>query len=319
MYAKKTVTNLLFVALSLSIAITPVMADEYVFDSTAEFFDLINDGTIEFYDNNEVSLGFSANGVSDLVAESWHKTLLSAQAMGKTVLITHNGGVITKMRNPGSIAVNLSNGLVLHLSMDGNVTDDSSSGLNGTATDITYVTDQNGNANGAAYFNGTSSKVIIPHSSTVDISSVYTVALKIRADSVSDRHGRFINKGIKATSFWGIMHTMNGTFRLQNYANDAWQPVTLSDPTSVVVNRWYDVAITSDGTTASMYIDGSLSGTSTANWDVGLPQNTSNIWLGACEQYPTPNNVANTFKGAIGDLKMYNRALTSTEISLLAQ
>ena len=81
---------------------------------------------------------------------------------------------------------------------------------------------------------------------------------------------------------------------------------------SLVINNWYHVLVTRDttGANTNIYVNGVLSGS--ANQDSGTPDTgTGNDVIGA--------RLAgtNTFDGYISDLRIYNRILTTDEISLL--
>jgi hypothetical protein len=73
-------------------------------------------------------------------------------------------------------------------------------------------------------------------------------------------------------------------------------------------NNWHFIALTYDGTTANLYADGQLRASSAESWnlvhsacDIGAQVNGSNFW-----------------NGNIDDVRIYNRALTGTEIAHLA-
>jgi len=81
---------------------------------------------------------------------------------------------------------------------------------------------------------------------------------------------------------------------------------------SVLINTWYHVVATrpSAGTNTNIYINGLLSGT--ANQNSGTPASgTANDAIG--------NNEASTatFDGFLADVRVYNRLLTTSEITLL--
>jgi hypothetical protein len=74
------------------------------------------------------------------------------------------------------------------------------------------------------------------------------------------------------------------------------------------VGSWMLVTGTWNGTTASLYINGSLS-TSTAF--SGLTYGTSNLGIGA-----DPGG-GNSFSGLIDEVRIYNRALSAAEVAAL--
>jgi hypothetical protein len=75
-------------------------------------------------------------------------------------------------------------------------------------------------------------------------------------------------------------------------------------------SNWHFIALTYDGTTAKLYADGSLVASSTRNWNL-VPYE---CYIG--EQV---NNANEYWQGSIDDVRIYNRALSATEISSLSQ
>jgi hypothetical protein len=77
------------------------------------------------------------------------------------------------------------------------------------------------------------------------------------------------------------------------------------------VGDWQHVAVTFDGTTCEMYIDGKSVGTST-DFSFG-PKTDAHVVFGAVDQ-----NGGNPFNGTIDEVYLYNRALSSAEVAYLA-
>jgi hypothetical protein len=80
----------------------------------------------------------------------------------------------------------------------------------------------------------------------------------------------------------------------------------LSGPTANPVNAWTDVAFTYDGATLRLYINGTQVASRAAG---GAIQTTNNpLWIGGNSPY------GEYFTGLIDEVRIYNRALTQTEI-----
>ncbi len=91
-------------------------------------------------------------------------------------------------------------------------------------------------------------------------------------------------------------------------------------PASIWNNQWHAVAGTFDGTTARLYVDGVQVGSAPAavpggGIAYGLPESRLSVSRfpedGACD----PNGFQ--FRGAIDEVRLYNRALTAAEITYL--
>ena len=80
----------------------------------------------------------------------------------------------------------------------------------------------------------------------------------------------------------------------------------VSGPTANPLNTWTHVALTYDGATLRLYVNGSQAATRAAT---GAIQTTTNpLWIGGNQPY------GEYFQGLIDEARVYNRALTQTEI-----
>lgn len=74
---------------------------------------------------------------------------------------------------------------------------------------------------------------------------------------------------------------------------------------------WHHIVMQNNGTTTSLYVDGILNGSITDYLSVGNGGFNNRFYIGKT------NLSANVFKGAIDDLRIYNRTLTQLEIDSL--
>ena len=106
---------------------------------------------------------------------------------------------------------------------------------------------------------------------------------------------------------------VNSTNSILSFTGNGGTNIANSTNSSVVLNRWSFVTATRDstGSITNIYINGVLSGT--ANQNSGAPVNgTSNVVTGirlASTQY--------YFNGSLDDIRIYNRALSATEVRQL--
>jgi hypothetical protein len=83
---------------------------------------------------------------------------------------------------------------------------------------------------------------------------------------------------------------------------------------AVPTNGWVHLACThTTGGNVTLYVNGAVAGSGTSGQDLGPIQTA--ILVGASE---TTAGVAQYFPGAIDDVRLYNRALTSGEINYIA-
>ena len=83
---------------------------------------------------------------------------------------------------------------------------------------------------------------------------------------------------------------------------------------SPVRNTWWQIAVVHSGTNVTFYKNGLAVKNKVM---VQLPINYSAIWLGRFQPVPTGNENTWPWIGGVDDVRMYNRALSQTEISQL--
>lgn len=76
---------------------------------------------------------------------------------------------------------------------------------------------------------------------------------------------------------------------------------------------WYKVAYTYDGMVAKLYINGNVTDSNVTT--VTFTPNTADLWIGA--QKESTGLYPYWFNGVIDEIRIYNRALTSKEITAL--
>ena len=180
-----------------------------------------------------------------------------------------------------------------------NDVNDANGKYNGTATNITYGTGKFGNC---AIFN---------KSAYIDTglaqNSFKTITLsawaKFNANTLTDRGGVF---GDHTSDFKGIAgFQLNGAggidFAIGNGSN-----FDTSVSGSLTLNNWIHLVGIIDLTSISFYINGVLIGkTSHSGW---VPQST-NILIGR-----SYNNTERSMNGSVDNVRIFNRALTQTEV-----
>ena len=220
----------------------------------------------------------------------------------------------------------LTNGLIGHWTFDEGsgtaVGDSSGQGNNGTLLNGVTGTWTTGNFGGALYFSGaagsSATRVDIPDTTALQnaFTTAITFAAWVRVDDIHldapilDREGNgglysfwFGAFGITAESGaspgnFGVLLSSNGT---------SW---TLNDrhQGSITPATWVHLAATWDGSQVVSYLNGTPVG-SPVSYSSSLNASTGSISLGSNFPFSTT-----AFLGAVDDLYLYNRALTSSEI-----
>jgi hypothetical protein len=203
----------------------------------------------------------------------------------------------------------ITNGELAALWLDGNTADQSGNGNNGTAVGSpAYTAGKNGNANHAIKLNGTSQYITI---GTVGgfanfTGGSYSFSMWINSPTLMNTalfssgrginfNGYFANAGLTGINFYS---SQPGTHKQTTVA------------TALATNTWYFIVFVCNGTTMSIYLNGVVQST-TGSYAPPATSTANGFQLGRYESgtYFWP--------GAIDDFRVYNRALSSGEVSTM--
>jgi hypothetical protein len=226
----------------------------------------------------------------------------------------------------------LSNGLVAWYPFSGNAVDSSGYGNNGTVSGATLTTDRFGKPNSAYSFNGISSYITVPASSSQNIygsQQAMTISVWVLKNDTSA--GDIFNKGWYSSvatlgnRYFNLGYSTSPsvnsyTLSLYNYStlNSASSPNA-----SINTSQWYHLVIIRD-VAMKFYVNGIDVTTNPNNsgWttDYNLVLNNIPITIGARDNLDAASNPFYNyfFNGKIDEIRIYNRALNQTEITYLA-
>lgn len=214
----------------------------------------------------------------------------------QTYYITGTGNIASA---PISGACNITNGLIAWWKLNGDTNDASGNNVAATNNGATPTTGQNGQANSAYSFNGTSSYI---GTSQQLMNSVTNFSL-----------GGWINMNssqISRAGFFG--HNDNVETQATGNAISFYQNgVTVN--CAMTAGAWHMVYGVFNGSTLAIYIDGTQCASSASTQHNSAAYNF-NIGGGGIA-----DSSANWFTGSIDDVRVYNRALSSTELQTLYQ
>ena len=199
----------------------------------------------------------------------------------------------------------LNNGLVAWYPLDGNASDMTSNSNHGTNYGATPTTDRNGRSNRALLFDGSNDYVQAAYSSTISTSN-FSYSLWAKPTQNTSLHGSpitFRNSGRGFNLYKQPDNTWSYWIGNGGWVTIGNQPITLS---------WTALAFTYDGTTLKAYQNGSQVASSTTSY---LLNQSRPLRIGAGS---TESNSPNYyFKGSVDEVRIYNRALSSSEIGNL--
>ena len=175
---------------------------------------------------------------------------------------------------------------------EGNANDISGNGHNGTVTGATLTTGHKGDANSAYYFNkSTSTKIQLPNLSVFDNAGELSISIWAKTDNITAYGTTIISAEPDVSSD-----------RFQININYSGSPVN----TNIFVKS-------TTGNFMKIYKNGSQIATKTGG--ASITNKAKPIVLGG-----SPDNGVHTdqlFKGSLDDLKIFNKALSASEVSTI--
>ncbi|MFC1534682.1 LamG-like jellyroll fold domain-containing protein, partial [Thermodesulfobacteriota bacterium] len=228
---------------------------------------------------------------------------LAVQPDGKIVVAGTGNGIDVSVARFFS---NPDQALVAHYPFDGDANDASTQGNNPTTVNATLTTNRRGNTDTTYDFNGVDNSIVVPDSPSLDITDAITLAAWIRPRQAN---GSYVV--LKRTDNGGGVYSLDiypGSVRavLDNVPQ-------VNGTSAIQANQWQHIAMTWDGTTVTVYYNG-VAENNTA-YAGPIPTSNGDLEIGVYSGgAPIPY-----FDGAIDDVRIYNRALSNTEIQSLMQ
>ena len=202
----------------------------------------------------------------------------------------------------------LSDGLVAYYPFNGNANDESGNGNNGTVNGATLTTDRFGNANKAYSFGGERNYISIADSTGISPTSAITLSAWVNPNSFGPAR-RILSKCSNSDC-------ANNAYILSLANDKIYFQVSRTQlySTSVSANEWVYITETYDGQSMKIYKNGILTDTLQASGNI--LDSTSPLTIGAT----VFNDYSwESFYGKIYDIRIYNRALSASEIQQLYQ
>lgn len=209
-------------------------------------------------------------------------------------------------------------GLIAYYPFRGNANDASGNGYNGIVYGAVLTIDRFGNANNAYSFNGISDHIDAPYDSSFYPAS-FCAAVWVNVNSLPDTGLSYIltNSGDKHTPpydpFRLRIDALGQVYSRFEGDTDSVH-VRLFSETLLNTGEWYFIATYYDHLSgkSALYINGVMEDSITR--PMTLDTNSIGFMIGARQIYN--GNVSNDefFDGSIDDIRLYNRALSDTEI-----
>ena len=203
-------------------------------------------------------------------------------------------------------------GVALYL-FNGNANDEGANGLHGTIYGgAGFTTDRNGNANGAIELDGVDNYVELPNEAAFDLTEFTIAVTLIQANHeqinwILSKGSYFGNYGLVIRDDRGIRPGYASYVHQVSNGNWSW----LSSLEPVPVMEYFNFAVTVSPNQFNAYINGSL--VKTAPNPPPPLLNDDAVIIGAGGYY----SLARFFRGAIDEIRVYDRALTAAEIAAI--
>jgi hypothetical protein len=205
---------------------------------------------------------------------------------------------------PKPIALSMTNWYKFDESSGTTAVDSSGSGSNGSLNgNATWV---NGNSGNAVDLDGTNGYVSLP-SGVVAGDNAITVTAWVYLDTVSNWSRIFdFGNGTNTYMFLTPMNGVNGNIRF-GIKNDGSSEQDIDGTAALPTGGWHHVAVTMDGSTGILYVDGVQVGSNT-NMKTIKPSDlgtTTQNWIGRSQFSADPY-----LNGRVDDFRIYNDALS---------
>lgn len=158
--------------------------------------------------------------------------------------------------------------------------------------------------------------ITISDNNSLDITSTITLSAWIKTPASLVNYGTIIGKrDASASEANYVLRTGTGAtndeLEFYFYANSSWQVYTTS-ATNLATNTWYHIAVTYNGSTPVIYVNGiaQASSCTSGTCNVAMVADTNALSIGRPGDYG-----AQYWSGIIDSVKIFNRALSAGEVS----
>ncbi len=200
--------------------------------------------------------------------------------------------------------------LIAYYPFSNNTDDVSGNQLHGQGTGIAFVPDRNGVPNRAAYFNGGTQNVRVANSPILNVQNAITASCWFNAARLADKETFLLSHG-SWQNRWKLSFTPERNLRWT--VNTLTTIADLDAPTPFVIDSFYYITATYDGSLMAIYVNGNLAAYKS------LTGNIRTTSLDFLIGQMLPDNAEYNFKGVIDEVKLFNYALTPTAITTLYQ
>ena len=219
----------------------------------------------------------------------------------------------------------LAAGLVAFYPFNGNANDESGNENHGIVYGAALTDDRFGTANSAYSFSN--SYIRIPNSSAINFntSDDFTCSVWVKIPPTQNDLGAEDNAILEKWSFnpaypfvirYMNESRTNRTSQVVANRYDGQHGPTIGSVVTLNDNEFHQIAFVKRQSNLFLYVDGHLA-SQTNDTTTASTQNTSDLYIGRRGVFTSMYDIF--YRGVIDDIRIYNRALSATEIALLAE
>ena len=226
---------------------------------------------------------------------------------------------ISGSKNHGEKTINLNQGLVAYYPFTGNANDASGNKNNGINHGALLTADRKGKRNSAYSFNGINNSIIVPHNDLLSLTN-FTICSWIKIPNLSNDFYEILTKGGDLDEnyehvVYGNPVPPAGFVECAIKFTDGSRGYTFPVQNNFVKeNQWSHIASSYEVSTGTLktYVNGKLFQTGIVGANMTPIFNTTALYIGS-DPY-----VGRYHEGMIDEIRIYNRALTQSEITYLS-
>lgn len=215
-----------------------------------------------------------------------------------------------------SLTAQPTSGMVAYYPCNGNADDASGQGNHGVAYSTTAVPDRFGNPDSAIGFDGSNTLIRIPASASLTLNESLTISAWVRWQTNAYGSGMIAWHGDSRVACDPyVLNIVNNKAQFRSDVADGQTVLAADSGVAVASDEWTFIVgvkqVSADGVILRVFLNGELSGSTNCSRNIEYDTSGMTTAIGAVDW---GLGASHFFSGAIDEVRIYNRALSSAEI-----